>query len=297
MELVIMLVTAVFIYMYRKDPGSAPYKYFTNMASTVYEKYAPYSYKVVKEKAKELGQDYTMRQYIVQVAIFGGVAAAIAFLYFYSLLWAIVYAVIAIAFVPYVNFLRYKRIYNEYIFEEIQIYCTNVIMEFNTSQSFVKSLEGVKESGILEEPILGDVKTMIDMSYANGTIDEALKFMSDKYPYYMVKNMHQLFLQITNEGAKDSGESLENMMQDIDMLVEGVYRDKMDRAAFYQKFVIYGLALYLLVMLMQFLLGQPSYIKMINEWYIQIILHAVIWINSYFLLSGTKFYNEDIGAE
>ncbi len=297
MELIIMLVTAIFIFMYRKDPGNAPYKYFTNMAATVYEKYAPYSYKVVKEKAKELGQDYTMRQYIVQVALFGGVAAAIAFLYFYSLLWAIVYAIAAIAFVPYINFLRYKRIYNEYIFEEIQIYCTNVIMEFNTSQSFVKSLEGVRESGILEEPILGDVKTMIDMSYANGTIDEALKFMSDKYPYYMVKNMHQLFLQITNEGAKDSGESLENMMQDIDMLVEGVYRDKMDRAAFYQKFVLYGLALYLLVMLMQFLLGQASYIKMINEWYIQIILHAVIWINSYFLLSGTKFYNEDIGAE
>lgn len=292
-----MLITAIFIFMYRKDPGSAPYKYFTNMAATVYEKYAPYSYKVVKEKAKELGQDYTMRQYVVQVALFGGVAAAIAFLYFYSLLWAIVYAIAAIAFVPYVNFLRYKRIYNEYIFEEVQIYCTNVIMEFNTSQSFVKSLEGVKESGILEEPIFGDVKTMIDMSYANGTIDEALKFMSDKYPFYMVKNMHQLFLQITNEGAKDSGESLENMMQDIDMLVEGVYRDKMDRAQFYQKFVVYGLALYLLVMLMQFLLGQASYIKMINEWYIQIILHAVIWINSYFLLNGTKFYNEDISAE
>ncbi|HBA37631.1 MAG TPA: hypothetical protein DCY94_02815 [Firmicutes bacterium] len=297
MELVIMIITAVFIFMYRKNPGSAPYKYFTDLAGTVYEKYAPYSYKVVKEKAKELGQDYSMRQYIVQVALFGGVAAAIAFLYFYSLLWAIVYAGIAIMFVPYVNFLRYKRIYNEYIFEEIQVYCTNVIMEFNTSQSFVKSLEGVRESGILEEPIKGDVSTMIDMSYANGTIDEALKFMSDKYPYYMVKNMHQLFLQITNEGAKDSGESLELMMQDIDMLVEGVYRDKMDRAAFYKKFVMYGLALYLLVMLMQLLLGQASYIEMINMWFIQIILHAIIWINSYFLLNGTKFYNEDIGAE
>lgn len=297
MELIIMIVTVVFIYMYRKDPGNTPYKYFTSMANTVYEKYAPYSFRVVKEKAKELGQDFTTRQYIVQIALFGGVAAAIAFLYFYSLLWAIVYAVIAIAFIPYISFLRYKRIYNEYIFEEIQIYCTNVIMEFNTSQSFVKSLEGVRESGILEEPILGDVKTMIDMSYANGTIDEALKFMSDKYPYYMVKNMHQLFLQITNEGAKDSGESLENMMQDIDMLVEGVYRDKMDRAAFYKKFVIYGLALYLLVMLMQLLLGQASYIKMISQWYIQIVLHVIIWINSYFLLSGTKFYNEDVDAE
>ncbi len=297
MELVILIITGLFIFMYRKNPGNAPYKYFTGMANTVYEKYAPYSFRVVKEKAKELGQDFTVKQYIVQIFLFGGVAAAIAFLYFYSLLWAIVYAVIAIAFIPYVSYLRYKRIYNEYIFEEIQIYCTNVIMEFNTSQSFVKSLEGVRESGILEEPIKGDVSTMIDMSYANGTIDEALKFMSDKYPYYMVKNMHQLFLQITNEGAKDSGESLENMMQDIDMLVEGVYRDKMDRAAFYKKFVMYGLALYLLVMLMQFLLGQASYIKMINLWYIQIILHAIIWINSYFLLSGTKFYNEDVSAE
>ncbi len=297
LELIIMLATGIFIYMYRRNPGSKPYKYFTEAAGKVYDRYAPYSFKVVKEKAKELGQDYTIKQYIVQVALFGGIAAAIAFLYFYSILWAAIYAVAAIAFVPYVNFLRYKRIYNEYIFEEIQIYCTNVIMEFNTTQSFVKSLEGVKESGILEEPIKSDVSTMIDMSYANGTIDEALKFMSDKYPYYMVKNMHQLFMQITNEGAKDSGESLELMMQDIDMLVEGVYRDKMDRASFYKKFIIYGLALYLLVMLMQLLLGQASYIEMVNLWYIQIILHAVIWINSYFLLNGTKFYNEDIGAE
>ncbi len=278
-------------------PGNTPYKYFTEVASNVYEKYAPYSYKVVRQKAKELGQEYSTKQYIVQIILFGGIAAGIAFLYFYSLLWAVAYAVVAIAFVPYVNYLKYKRVYNEYIFEEVQIYCTNVIMEFNTTQSFVKSLEGVRDSGILEEPLLQDVKTMIDMAYANGTIDESIKFMNDKYPYYMVRNMHQLFLQITNEGAKDSGDSLENMMQDIDMLVEGVYRDKMDRASFYKKFVTYGLALYLLVMFMQFLLGQPSYIKMVNLWYIQLILHAIIWINSYFLYSGTKFYNEDIGAE
>lgn len=297
MELVVMLLTAIFIYAYRKSPGDAPYKYLTEKARDVYDRYAPYSYKVVKEKAKELGQDYSTKQYIIQIALFGGIAAGIAFLYFYSLIYSIVYAVIAIAFVPYVNYLRYRRLYNEYIFEEIQIYCTNVIMEFNTSQSFVKSLEGVRDSGILEEPILSDVKTMIDMSYANGTIDESIKFMNAKYPYYMVKNMHQLFLQITNEGAKDSGESLENMMQDIDMLVEGVYRDKMDRAAFYKKFVMYGLALYLLVMLMQFLLGTANYTKMINLWYIRLVLHAIIIINSYFLYSGTKYYNEDIGAE
>lgn len=297
MELIIMLIVVIFIFTYRKSPGNAPYKYFTETVSNIYDTYAPYSYKVVREKAKELGQDYTTRQYITQVLLFSGVGALVAFFYFYSLIWALVYALVAALFVPYVNYLRYKRLYNEFIFEEIQTYCTNVIMEFNTTQSFVKALEGVKESNILDDPIRGDVQIMIDMAYANGTIDESLKYMSEKYPYYMVKNMHQLFLQITNEGAKDSGESLENMMQDIDMLVEGVYRDKMDRAAFYKKFVVYGIALYFLVLLMQVLLGQASYVEMVGLWYIQIILHAVIWINSYFLLNGTKFYNEDIGAE
>ena len=297
MELIIMLVTIVFIYIYRQSPGSAPYKYFTETAGSIYDKYAPYSFRVVQQKAKELGQEYTKKQYITQVVIFAVVAAVIAFAYFRSILWALIYAGISTLAVPYINYLRLKRVYNEYIFEEIQVYCSNVIMEFNLSQSFVKSLEGAKESGVLEEPLLSDVKTMIDMAYTNGTIDESIVYMNDKYPYYMVKNMHQLFLQITNEGAKDSGESLENMMQDIDMLVEGVYRDKMDRAAFYKKFVTYGLALYLLPMFMQFLLGEASYLNMVKLWYIQIILHAIILINSYFLLNGTKFYNEDIGGE
>ena len=135
------------------------------------------------------------------------------------------------------------------------------------------------------------------MSYANGTIEEAIDFFNKKYPYYMVKNMHQLFLQITKEGAKDSGESLENMLLDIDMLVEGVYRDKMDRANFHKRFVTFGMALYLLVMLTQFLLGTENYIHMLDRWYVQVTLHLIIFVNSYFLLSGEKYYNEDTGGE
>ena len=297
MELIILLAITVFVILYRMNPGGNVYAFLTKTAGQTYDKYAPYSFKMVRQKVKELGQEYSFKDYVIQVVLIAGFASVIAYLYFYSIIWALVYAVVAISFVPYLAYLRCQRIYSEYIFEQIQTYTTNVIMEFNTTQSFVKSLEGVRDSGVLEEPLLSDVKTMIDMSYANGTIDEALKFMSDKYPYYMVKNMHQLFLQITNEGAKDSGESIENMMADIDALVEGVYRDKMDRAAFYKKFVTYGLALYLLIMLMQFLLGTASYMKLVQEWYIRVILHCVILINSYFLYSGTKFYNEEIGAE
>lgn len=296
-ELLIIIVAVVFIFFYRRSSGQGFGKYFGKNVQGVYDRVAPYSYNTVKEKIKEMGQDYTTRQYLIQLLGICGFAAIVTYLYFYSLVITLVYVFVASFFVPYLSYLRCKRLYSEFIFEQIQVYTSNVIMEFATTQSFVKSIEGVLQSGLLEDPVKTDAQHMVDLCYDNGTIDEAIEYMNQLYPFFIVKNMHQLFLQITNEGAKDSGESLENMMQDIDMLVEGVYRDKMDRAAFYKKFVVYGLALYLLVMLMQFLLGQPNYVSMVNLWYIRIVLHMIIIINSYFLYSGTKFYNEDIGAE
>jgi hypothetical protein len=297
MELVILILLAIFAITYRKNDGENVYKFFVKEVTSVYDKYAPYSFKMVREKSKELGEEYTAKQYISQVLIFGIGGAGIAYLYFYSIFWAIFYGLAAIAFIPYLAFLRCKRVYSEFLFEQIQVYTTNVIMEFNTTQSFVKALEGVRDSGVLEDPVLSDVKLMIDLSYQNGTIEESINYFNQKYPYYMVKNMHQLFLQITKEGAKDSGESLENMLLDIDMLVEGVYRDKMDRAVYHKKFLTFGFALYLLVMFTQFLLGVPSYIKMLSNWYVIVILHCIILINTYFLINGEKYYNEDTGGE
>ena len=72
----------------------------------------------------------------------------------------------------------------------------------------------------------------------------------------MVKNMHQLFLQITKEGARDSGDALELMSMDIDALVESVYRDRMDRQVFHTKFLTFGGILFVLVFVMQVLFGQ-----------------------------------------
>ena len=297
-ELIIMLAIAIFIIMYRKSNGdTSVLKNVADEVENIYDKFAPYSFKVVREKAKELGQEYNSRQYLTQVILLGGAAAIIGYFYFYSILWAVIYGIIAIAFIPYLAYLRCQRIYSEYIFEQIQTYTTNVIMEFNTTQSFVKSLEGVRDSGIIEEPVLGDIKKMIDLSYKNGTIDESIEYFNSKYPYYMVKNMHQLFLQITKEGARDAGESLENMSMDIDALVEGVYRDQMDRKNFHSKFLSFGLILYTLVIVVQFLLGVDDYIELLNIWYVQIILHLIIVVNSFFLITGEKYYNEDVGAE
>jgi len=297
MELFILLAIAIFVLAYRYNTGDNVYKFFAETVSGIYNTYAPYSYREVKQKTKELGYEYTPRQYATQVMLIGGAAALLSFLYLYSIPITVVYTAIAIAFVPYLAYLRTMRLYSEYIFEQIQVYTTNVIMEFNTTQSFVKSLEGVRDSGILQDPVLRDVKRMIQMAYENGTIDQSIQFFDEAYPYYMVKNMHQLFLQITKEGARDSGEALELMSMDIDALVEGVYRDRMDRQVFHTKFLTFGGALFLLVFVMQLLFGKEEYLDLLEDWYVELIVHAIIIINCYFLITGEKFYNEDVGVE
>ncbi len=296
-EILVIFFILVFMVLYRRNTGGKFYKYISNGVSEVYDKYAPYSFKMVREKTKELGQEYTPRQYMIQIAVFAGGAAIVTYLYFYSIIVSIVYAIIAVLFIPYLAYLRCNKVYSEYLFEQIQVYSTNVIMEFNTTQSFVKSLEGVRDSGVLEDPVLHDVSEMISIAYSSSSIDDAIDYFNSKYDYYIIRNMHQLFLQITKEGSKDSGEALEGMSQDIDSLVESVYRDRIDRANFHKQFLTFGVALYFLVSLVQLLLGNDSYLALISQWYVQILLHLVVIINSYFLLSGEKYYNEDVGAE
>ena len=173
----IVSVIFIFVLVYRKNTGDSVYKYITTNISNLYNQYAPFSFKVVREKIKDLGQEYTPKQYALQVGIFAVGAAVISYLYFYNLVISIIYVCCAVAMIPYLAYLRCKRLYSEYIFEQIQVYTTNTIMEFATTQSFVKALEGVYESGVLEDPVLTDVKMMIDLAYANGTINQSLDYI------------------------------------------------------------------------------------------------------------------------
>ncbi len=296
-ELFLITVIVLIVYFYRNCQGQNIRKYIIDQVGQAYTKFAPYSFKVVREKTKELGQEYTIRQYTIQVAGMSIFAAVVSYLYFYNLIISVFYVIAVVAVVPYLSYLRCKRVYSEFIFEQIQVYTSNVIMEFATTQSFVKSLEGVRNSGILEDPVKSDVDHMIELAYQNGSIDESLQYMSSIYPYYIVKNMHQLFLQITKEGARNSADSLDNMQLDIDMLVESVYRDRIERATFHKSFLQFGIMLYLLIMLVQYLLGRETYLILLQRWYVQLLLHGVVIINSYFLLKGERYYNENVGAE
>lgn len=297
LEIILVGVVVLFIVSYRFSTGSGVYKFINEEANALYNKYAPYSYKEMRSKIKKLGIDYTPRQYLTQIVLIGGFAAGVGYLYFYSLLVAIVYFVLAIALIPYLTYLRSKRQYSEFIFEQVQVYVTNTIMEFATTQAFIKSLEGIVESGVLEDPVLSDVQTMIALSYEKGDVNDSINYMNAKYPFFMVKNMHQLFLQVTKEGAKDTGEMFENMLTDVDALVEGVYRDRMDRASFHKQFLMFGFALFGIVILLQVLVQIDTYIIMLDNIFIAVALHGLVFINTFFLIKGEKYYNENVGAE
>ena len=298
MEFIIILLIVLFVVLYRKSNGESLYKFVSTSIGNIYDTYAPYSFKVIRERCKEMGLEYTNREYLIQVIVFAVVSFVISYLYFYNIIISFIYVVVVVSFIPYLAYLRCKRLYSEFIFEQVQVYVTNTVMEFQTTQSFVKALEGVYESGVLEEPLKTDVKVMIDLAYHNGDVGESIDYMNNKYDFYMTRNMHQLFLQVTREGAHDTTEVLDNMLLDVDQLVEGVYQDRMNRNAFHKAFIQYGLLLYLMVMLVQWLIGKDMYIDLVNNNIImQIGLHIVVLFNSYFLLSGEKYYNENVGAE
>ena len=297
MEYIIVIFILMFIVINYLRSGEKFYKFIVDTGSGLYDKFAPYSFKQIRQKIKDMGMEYTPKQYIIQFVGFTGGAFLISYLYFYNIVISIIYSIAVLFVVPYLSYLRCKRLYSEFIFEQIQTYTTNTIMEFQVTQSFVKALEGVYASGVLEDPVKADVKVMIDLAYQYGEVSESIKYMNSKYDFYMSKNMHQLFLQITKEGSRDSADILDNMLLDIDQLVEGVYADRIDRKTFHGKFVTFGLALYFMVVLIQLILTVPTYILLLDNIIVTVSLHLLLVINSYFLLSGEKYYNENVGAE
>ena len=48
MELIILLIIAIYVISYRKNNGENVYRFFITQVKDTYDKYAPYSYKEVR---------------------------------------------------------------------------------------------------------------------------------------------------------------------------------------------------------------------------------------------------------
>ena len=67
MELFLLIIIGVTVVLYRNYKGENVSKFFSSQFQTVYDKFAPYSFKMVREKVKDLGQEFTPRQYLMQI--------------------------------------------------------------------------------------------------------------------------------------------------------------------------------------------------------------------------------------
>ena len=127
MEFFLSALIIIIVVILRKNPGEKPYKYVVTQVADVYNKYAPYSYKQVADQVKKMGLNYSTKDYAFQVSLLGAAAFGITYLYFYNIFISLLYVLLIILFIPYLASLRYKRIYSEFIFEQIQTYTTRNI--------------------------------------------------------------------------------------------------------------------------------------------------------------------------
>ena len=115
-ELTLISLIIIFVWGYRSsrnsEGGESVTKFLFNGFQNIYNRYAPYSYQEVQNKAKELGYDYSTREYVGQIVLFGGGATAIAYLYFYNIPLALLYGFVATMGVPYIKYLKTNILYS-----------------------------------------------------------------------------------------------------------------------------------------------------------------------------------------
>ena len=83
---ILVAVILIFIVIYRNSSGKNVYKYLTTSMGPIYNKIAPYTYKEIRKKIKDLGQNYKLKDYLTQIFIFGGIAGVMGYVYFYDII-------------------------------------------------------------------------------------------------------------------------------------------------------------------------------------------------------------------
>ena len=76
-EIFIVIAIIIFLIVYRKNTGDSSYKFISKSMTNTYNKYAPYSFKVMREKIKDLGLEFTTKDYLIQIVVIGGLGAGI----------------------------------------------------------------------------------------------------------------------------------------------------------------------------------------------------------------------------
>jgi hypothetical protein len=247
-------------------------------------------------KAKSINRDISLKQKIMIVSTVGIITFIITYLYFYKFWISLLYTALVLAFIPYIIYLSYKKNYKEYVYQQALNYVTNALIEYQKSKNVLESLKKTSLKTNLKDPIKSDVKLMVDL-VCSDSMENAFNMMNDKYDFMIVKNLHQLFLQIIDDQNSDYTETVHNMIQSIDYENEQYNKDVVKRGQVHIRFIECEIIFYLLIVAVQIILGFNNYFITLKSIYMQLALHLIVILNALFLLIENVYYYENMEAE
>lgn len=180
----------------------------------------PFNFKGYQELKREVGVELNSKIYISTFVCF--VVAVLLLTYFLEIqvkYWPLSVMVASLVY-PFMWVYHYQYLNHEREFNDLVNYLQHFISCYKNIPLVYYCLKECQS--MFKSEMNGLIHQAITKIEAGVRIDEALSIIGDKYPHFIVANLHTLVNSIETHGAKEYLSSLDLLLQDTDDLIEDV---------------------------------------------------------------------------
>lgn len=180
-------------------------------------KYIPINKKRIKNLYLKLNQNpskYTLYLLYFKLSMTVIFVLIMAYLLRVNLVNTILLVLISITFLPFVLIWNIDYQLNNFEFNNLYIYLTQFVLIFKTYNKVLATLQEL--APIIEGRVSEVVDESLDKLEKGSDISDSLSHISDRYPHFIVHNLHSLTISVESYGSNDYFEALELIQDDID---------------------------------------------------------------------------------
>lgn len=206
----------------------------------------PLSTKALMDEISAYGYTFSNKNLFMQMLFMVALVTAVGI--FYKMYWwtIIIVAVVAIAMVPIQVISKYRQMYHQKRFNDVDIYLHQMIYSFQKMAKVSIALEDTYKitNGELHD-IIGRAIDEINTSTSETVLEDALHIIELEYPTDRVKTLHKYLVSIEHRGGRYKT-SLAVLLSDFDRWVKRVYKNQADIKQFKSESII-GLIITLVI--------------------------------------------------
>lgn len=253
-----------------------------------------YGFKAISNMIVALGVG-NIRQVVLEIAIVVCVLFFTTYMTTYNVYISCIAAVISMFFAPPLIYKFYFRKYNELVFTQLNALISDMIALTKNGNILLKILYEIQDN--YKNPAKKVIDEMIEICETTGDDTKALEVFAKAFDYDIARQFCQLMNQYYLSGAKNIGNSLDNMQTDMDALEIDVNHDRQMRGYNFKKFIgVEGLYFFIFYM-MQMMVGMDSYRQNITKLPILIFYLFMLVLNYLTIYGAINYYNADIREE